>query len=352
MTTESPAPGPENATLATGLRCINHLGTPATTKCLECGVSLCGACVTLSPVRQGSFCGTCAGKLESSWAVNHLETAPPPPATSSSAHCAFHLERNAAATCDRCGNFLCTGCAIPSPWDEKTFCRDCLARLEAEGGGGQIPWEQKSVFFLTRYWRTVTSVLLAPGQFFRQMPARGYVSAITFQYHTWVYITLFMVLLTWLVLPRQVSYMLGVNKARLIGSMALVLVLASVIAPILHFVSAGWMHLHFYLFGARKGFQATYRLTSYTLSIFFPYMLSVLVGSAARSQVLILLLMIGFVILALAITTIGAAKVHRIDGGMAFLAVLLTGVEGGLVYYFLLLPIVKSPLTMGTNPFL
>jgi hypothetical protein len=45
--------------------------------------------------------------------------------------CAYHAGNAAAATCVRCGSFLCELCATPIA--EATYCTACFERLNAEG---------------------------------------------------------------------------------------------------------------------------------------------------------------------------------------------------------------------------
>jgi hypothetical protein len=254
-----------------------------------------------------------------------------PPARAASAVCAAHADRAASMSCDRCGNFLCGECAQPSPWGFETYCTDCLSKLEAEGGGGRIPWEDRSGFFLGRYWRTVKQVLTTPDDFFRRMPARGLVPAITFQYHTMAYI-LGVGLLVFAIALR------GLPVDGLLGEIALRLGVVAAIAPVEHFLTAGWLYLHLYLFGGRRGFQATYRYTSYLGSLGLAY-LAVSLLSLLRIPLLGLFLSWGFVIYAIIISVIAASAVHRIRTWRAAAAILLAAVEGYLLYRYLVVPL-------------
>jgi hypothetical protein len=325
-----PTPGASGA-------CQFHPEVQAATWCDRCSAPLCPTCGQRSPVRQGVFCAPCVAKLEGAWAEQHRELPATPAAPG--AHCAFHAERLARSTCGRCGNFLCAACAIPSPWDDTTYCKDCLARLEAEGGGGLVPWEDRREFVLARFWKTVGQVLFSPSQFFQQLPARGYLPAVTFLYHTMIYAVPLTLLVTWLALPRGLAFP-GTTRGELFGTMVLILVLTAFITPILQFVSAGWLHAHLYLFGARRGFQATYRIGAYLSALYFPYTVVSLVTMAARSQGLALVLGIALLGYLLALMAIAATRVHRMNGGLAFFAVLLTGVEAFLLWRFVLMPAV------------
>jgi hypothetical protein len=323
-----PVPSPPGA-------CQFHPERAAVTRCNRCDAPLCSTCGQRSPVRQGVFCAPCVARMEATWAEQHRELPATPAAPD--ARCAFHAERRASSTCGRCGNFLCAACAIPSPWDERTYCKECLARLEAEGGGGLVPWEDRRESVMARFWRTVGQVLFSPGQFFQQLPARGYLPAVTFLYHTMIYAVPLTLLVTWLALPRGLV-LPGTSRGELFGTLVLILVLSALVTPILQFVSAGWLHAHLYLFGARRGFQATYRIGAYLSALFFPYTLVSLVTMAARSQALGLVLMIAIFGYFLALMTIAATRVHRMSGALAFLAVLLTAVEAFLLWRFLLMP--------------
>jgi hypothetical protein len=56
---------------------------------------------------------------------------PRPAAVEAGTPCAYHSGNAAAATCTRCGSFLCELCA--TPLETATYCTACFERLNAEG---------------------------------------------------------------------------------------------------------------------------------------------------------------------------------------------------------------------------
>jgi hypothetical protein len=182
----------------------------------------------------------------------------------------------------------------------------------------------------------VSQVLFSASTFFQRMPVRGYVPAITFQYHTMIYLVPLTLIETLVALPRGVG---RPGMGEFVGAMVLVLVLMGAIAPILQFISAGWLHLHLLLFGARKGFEATYRLSSYLGAIVFPWTVLQFLALATRSRVLSLIFLVLLGVYFLAVITIATTRAHRMNGGLAFLAVLLVVGEAVLLWRFVLLPI-------------
>lgn len=330
--------------------CKAHPGVAASATCDQCGAALCAACAQRSPVQQGTFCASCAQQLELAWAERHRETPLTTP-VAAGALCAFHPDRSAASTCGRCGNFLCAACAIPSPWGDNTYCKDCLARIESEGGGGRIPWEDPRQFFLVRFWKTVGQVLFSPSQFFHQMPSRGYLPAITYLYHTGVYVVLAAVLLLWLMLPGSAA-MFPLSKGAIVGRMTLFLGVGVLLAPLLQFLSAGWLHGHLWLFGGRQGYSATYRFTSYLSSIFLPAIVAMLLGIASRSMTFMNVLTILLGIYGIALLTIGATRAQRMPAGLAFVCVLLYAIELYLLERYVLIPWILKSFRGASAPFL
>jgi hypothetical protein len=334
---------------AASRECRNHAGTAAAAYCQECGAPICDACVERSFVRVGPFCAPCRARVETVWTEDHRPGGPRP--VPAGARCALHATQDAFETCRRCGNFLCAACSKPSPWEENAFyCQDCLTRLEAEGGGGRIPWEERREGFLARYFKTVGQVLFSPVSFFGRLPARGYVPAITFQYTSMAFVVPLTLLTSWLAVAQVIGRSALVGKV--MGQMAIVLVLTALVGPILQFLSAGWLHAHLYLFGARKGFEPTYRLSSYLAALSFPYFLVALLMFATRSSTFGGILFLLFALFALVLVTIAAARVHRLHAGLAFLAVLLTAVEAFLFWRYVLVPLTRPTGGLGPSPFL
>ncbi len=61
----------------------------------------------------------------------HERGALPMPATGDSTPCAFHATNSAAASCTRCGSFICSLCVIPA--DGQDLCPGCFDRLAKDG---------------------------------------------------------------------------------------------------------------------------------------------------------------------------------------------------------------------------
>lgn len=260
------------------------------------------------------------------------------------ARCATHTNAPATTTCGRCGNYLCVACAIPSSFNRSTYCKDCMLRLEASGAGGVIPWENTATPFFTRYWRTVYEVLTRPTRFFERMPATGYLPAITFQYNSMVYSVALGMLVGWLMLRTTFGALRLPSsvQSQALVNMIVMLIAAAAITPIIQFISAGWMHLHASLFGARRGFAATYRATSYLHSVTFVVFAIEGIVFALGSQGATLVLLIPLAIYLLVITSIAIGRAHRMNGAAAFFSVLLVVAEFLLLWLFVLVPFMKS----------
>ena len=95
--------------------------------CLDCGTTLPAAAVN---VRDLLHCPSCG--LLQRWELFPAYSAPPPGATAAEAlvsseeeaACAYHDGKRAAASCQRCGLFVCALCALP--FGGETICPRCL----------------------------------------------------------------------------------------------------------------------------------------------------------------------------------------------------------------------------------
>ena len=285
--------------------------------------------------------------------------APPPPVSSASApaHCALHVERLAAASCARCGTFLCAACAIRPEWADATYCKDCVGRLDASGGGGIVPWEDHNLPFLKRYGRTLAGVVGSPARFFSRMAPHGYGPAIGFQYCVMPFIVLMNILLTYFRLKTMFGNILSSAQLSAIMTRSIIgLVVVVALIPILHFIAAGWMHVHFLLFGARRGFAATYRLTSYLYALLFVFALLQVLTFATQLdlspqdiQNLMRGKTSGFAVATAILTgvigivyvTIAGAKAQRIHPLASFGAILLVTLESMALWIYVLVPLME-----------
>lgn len=230
---------------------------------------------------------------------------------------------------------------MPSPWgDLRRFCRECLERLGASGGG-PIPWEDRSIPPVTRYWRTFSEVLFHPARFASRMPPRGYLPAITFLYNTWAYAFPLQILVFWLS-TRGMHLPARVSSGNVMGMMVAMTFAMAFISPILQFVSAGWFHVHLAIFGARSGFEATYRLTSYLTAVSLPYLFLAAIGIAVRSKELSAVLLILFGLYLLTLLVVTSVKVQRVSVAGAIFAVLLVVLEAVLLWRFVLWEAVRG----------
>lgn len=87
-------------------------------------------------------------------------------AAAPSALCAYHPERPAVGTCERCGSFYCRSCAGLRE-GARGFCRRC------DEGRAYVPWEDPALGFATRYLRTLRSSITELPKFAAELPMRG-----------------------------------------------------------------------------------------------------------------------------------------------------------------------------------
>jgi hypothetical protein len=249
------------------------------------------------------------------------------------AKCSAHPEVNAPLLCDRCGDHLCFECSRESPWGYQTFCASCLTRLESEGGGGVIPWENPSLGFFRRFVRTVRGVLGNPGKFFRALRTRDLLPAISFQ---WLVLGLFMLLL-WVGIAAVLT-MRGAFLPALFGRAALWMGAAVGLAPALLFATTGLLHANLWLVGSRRPYLLTYRYNAYLSALVLPYGVVSLVAIVPIPP-LRFILFFGFLGYMLYVTVVAAKASHRISTGRAAIAVVLHGVEMYFIYRYALGPL-------------
>jgi hypothetical protein len=257
----------------------------------------------------------------------------PRPTPLPAAKCSAHPEVNAPLLCDRCGDHLCTECARDSPWGYETYCAACLTRLEAEGGGGVIPWEDRSLGFFRRFFRTVKGVLSDPEEFFRALRTRGLLAAVSFQ---WLLFGLFMLVLfagTAAIVAARGAFFPG-----LFGHAALWMGATVALAPVLLFATAGLLHANLWLVGSRRPYLLTYRYNAYLSALVLAYGVVYLVA-ILRIPLVGLILSLAFLAYVLFVTVVAAKASHRISTGRAAIAVALYGAEMFLFYRYALGPL-------------
>jgi hypothetical protein len=79
-------------------------------------------------------------------------------------------------------------------------------------------------------------------------------------------------------------------------------------------------------------------LSSYLGAVAFPWTVLQFLALATRSRMLSLILLVLLGVYFLAVITIAVTRAHRMNGGLAFLAVLLVAGEAILLWRFVLLP--------------
>jgi hypothetical protein len=94
--------------------------------------------------------------------------------------CASHPARRASLTCERCGNFACSECAIDAPWGV-SVCEPCKSR-----GSLCYPlaWESGSMLNPLRFARSAHDILFDAPTLFAYLPRDGIGRAVGFS--AWV----------------------------------------------------------------------------------------------------------------------------------------------------------------------
>lgn len=98
--------------------------------------------------------------------------------------CATHPARRASLTCERCGDFACSECAVDTPWGV-SVCEPCKSR-----GALHYPlaWERGSLWNPLRFVRSARDILLDAPTMFANLPRGGVGRA--FAFCTWVAVCL------------------------------------------------------------------------------------------------------------------------------------------------------------------
>jgi hypothetical protein len=98
--------------------------------------------------------------------------------------CANHPARRASLTCERCGSYACSDCAVDAPWGT-SVCAPCKDR-----GGLRYPliWERGNPLSPLCFARSARAILLDAPTLFGNLPNGGVVRALGFS--AWVVVCL------------------------------------------------------------------------------------------------------------------------------------------------------------------
>ncbi len=190
------------------------------------------------------------------------------------ARCARHPQVEAIEVCSRCGAFACTRCTTRTG-EGQPICAACAERLQPHSW--IVPWEERQKHGLLRaYWLTTKAIMFKPAESFEQMaPSEGWwsplsyailSSLVAFSGVALFYLVIFGAgLLGALFGAVDEGMKLGGMMAGLgVGTIAVALVGALVMAVAGAFVLGGIEHLTLTLVGARPGgFHATLRAYCY-----------------------------------------------------------------------------------------
>ncbi len=207
--------------------------------------------------------------------------------------------------------------------DDQIYCQHCgslLAEPEALASGGRkkTAWEERdNSGFLTGLLRTLKETLFAPSRFFKQMAVTGGLTdpllyamivgtiGITFYY-------LWDIFLHASLQSFMTSELLTAADRNPVSSMgtATVAILTPFMLIFSMFIVSGMLHLFLLIVrGARAGFEATFRVVSYSVSPFV-FLIIPFCGMLVTSLWMVIL------------TIIGLKEAHEISGGKATFAVL------------------------------
>ncbi len=222
--------------------------------------------------------------------------------------------------CQHCGKEILEG---------QVFCQHCGARLAGEdhasgitqpdGGRYKTPWEDRGTNgFFNGLFKTVRDVLFSPSDFFKKMPVTGGLTdPLLFAMIIGTVGLLFLSVWDLLLHDSMQSFMTPEmrNAAGRGMSSGVASPLGTAMMPFLLiiwlFVASGLLNLFLMIVGgARAGFEATFRVVSYSVSPFL-FMVIPFCG------------MLFTTIWVLTLAIIGLRDAHETTGGKATVAVLL-----------------------------
>ncbi|MCL6583386.1 MAG: YIP1 family protein [bacterium] len=221
--------------------------------------------------------------------------------------CGYHPEAEAIGVCTRCATFICDQCRVsytdPVSGQSSPYCQDCYRKIEENSR--YCAWEDKSIFFYTRYWITWKEIILHPFNFFDKLPLTpDKTSALTFGYlsfaHALVVGVMFFPLYS---MFSSLPILMGGVLGLIAGSMILLIAV-----PITLFLSAASIHLGIWLQFKRRDFNQTFRIVGY--------------GSAAQVLAAIPLINLGAVIITQIVIFSGLRRLHKLSIAQAILAMI------------------------------
>lgn len=237
-----------------------------------------------------------------------------------------------APKCIHCGSWLDSAAPIdPIPAGGPVHpAADVPSTEEPFEADKECPWEERENYgTINAYFQTATKCILTPTSFFSKLPTHdGYFNPILFAAMTLPV----SVVLTYL----WIALFKGMGLAGLVGLLfvaSILFVLGIIFVPISLAIWSGILHLCLLLVGgAREGYQATFRVVSYSAvtSIFNAVPL---VGSLASLWGLVL-------------TVIGLREVHKTTTGRAVGAL---AIPLGIVLVFVIIGAASGVAKLGSS---
>lgn len=210
--------------------------------------------------------------------------------------------------------------------ENQAFCQHCGARLAAEessqraaGGRSITPWENREQYGAFRgFILTLQGALATPAEFFKKMPVSGgLIDPLLFAMIAGMFGLTF--LSVWDVVLHDSMRNLLTSEMKAVaergGSSGAITPVSAVLMPFLLvlwlFIVSGMFHLFLIIVrGAKAGFEATFRVVSYSAAL-FPLMIIPYCGIAVAA------------LWGLTLIAIGLRDAHETTGGKALAAVFL-----------------------------
>jgi hypothetical protein len=240
-----------------------------------------------------------------------------------------------AAKCVHCGNWL-----EPQASSESARAAAPAASLpdvesdeEFDEEEKECPWEERENYgTLNAYFQTATKCILTPTRFFSKLPTEaGYLSPILF--------AVFAVPVAGLLTYLWFALFTGAGLGGLIGffiAVCILFVASLIFVPIYLAISSGVLHLCLYIVGgAREGYQATFRVVSYS-SVTSVFNAIPVVGTLVSLWGLVL-------------TVIGLRETHKTTTGKAAVAVAIPVVIAAILAVALGITSVLIPSGLGSR---
>ncbi len=187
------------------------------------------------------------------------------------AQCQLHPENPATGVCVQCGNFVCPECSQASS-DGEPICRNCATQAQIAGDFQPTPWEQRATLgFFSAFFKTLRLSLFHPGDLFGKMRVDNTKGTLSFY---WInFAALFFPGILWNILFAPITLRnlspirLSSAGIEIIVTIAGILMIWAILAPVALYVHAAVIHLGTLLFNCSKnGFNATLRSVAYASS--------------------------------------------------------------------------------------